>query len=287
MDSSRKSNGHIIELNDIHVIFGDYCALDIEHLAFDKSERVFVLGSSGSGKTTLSRIIKGRLAPSTGTVEVYGVNPVSVKGKEKRANQRRVAMIDQEFFLVPRLSVVGNVLSGCLGRVSPWRSLLSWYPSSEWKKVEEILQEVELNGLGHRKVETLSGGQRQRTAIARALMQEADVIVADEPVSNLDPELAEEALEVFVDCAKRRGVTLIVNLHQPSLARRYATRLIGLADGKIVYDGPPEELTDELADYIYRGDLRVNAAKEEVRNAGSSETMEEGSSDPTVRVIRG
>ena len=102
----------------------------------------------------------------------------------------------------------------------------------------------------------LSGGQRQRTAIARALMQEAEIILADEPVSNLDPELAEDALELLIDCVLRRGVTVIVNLHQPSLARRFASRIIGLSEGKVVYDGPPEEFTGAAAKFLYKGTQR-------------------------------
>lgn len=242
----------VIELDSVHVLFGRTLALDLEHLEIGAGERVFVLGHSGSGKTTLSRLIKGRLKPSTGSLSVLGQPPTT---NGSRRQQRRVAMIDQEYFLVPRLSVVGNVLHGCLGRVSPWASLFGGYPSTEWQKAERILEEVELEGLGNRRVETLSGGQRQRTAIARALMQEADVILADEPVSALDPELAEDALELLVDCAMRRAVTLVVNLHQPELARRFATRFIGLAHGRMVYDGPPEGFTDEDAELVYRGRL--------------------------------
>ncbi len=241
----------IVELESVHVLYGSTLALDIESLEIGAGERVFVLGHSGSGKTTLARLIKGRLRPSTGTVRVLGRNPAAVRDRRRR--QRRVAMIDQEYFLVPRLTVVDNVLQGALGRVPPWMSLFSIYPRAEWHKAELILAEVELDGLGHRRVETLSGGQKQRTAIARALMQDADVILADEPVSALDPELAEDALELLVACVARRDVTLLVDLHQPELARRYATRFLGLAHGRLVYDGPPEGFTDEIAELVYRG----------------------------------
>ncbi len=239
-----------IRLRDVHLLFGRTLALDLEHLEMRAGERVFVLGHSGSGKTTLSRLIKGRLKPSTGTVRVFGNDPTAKDSR--RETQRRIAMIDQEYFLVPRLDVVDNVLHGCLGRVSPWRSYLGWYPGEEWEKAESILEEVELGGLGYRRVETLSGGQRQRTAIARALMQDADIIVADEPVSALDPELAEDALELLVECVARRGITLIVNLHQPELARRFATRFVGLANGRLVYDGSPDGFTKQHAELVYR-----------------------------------
>ena len=169
---SNRSESSVIRLRGVHLLYGTTCALDVERLDVSAGERVFVLGHSGSGKTTLSRIIKGRVRPSTGIVEVLGQNPHDLESDRFRALQSRVAMIDQEFFLVPRLSVVDNVLHGCLGRVPRWRSLAGWYPGKEWAKAEEILAEVELQDLGHRRIETLSGGQRQRAAIARALTRD-------------------------------------------------------------------------------------------------------------------
>jgi len=246
----------MIEVRDVHVLFGRTLALDLQKLSIEAGERVFVLGHSGSGKTTLARLLKGRLRPTTGTVRVLGKDPASSQPKIRREIQRRVAMVDQEFFLVPRATVVANVLSGALGRVPPIRSLFGAYPHEIWEKAESILGEVELSGLEERRVETLSGGQRQRTAIARALMQEAEIIIADEPVSNLDPELAEDALQLLVDCVARRDVTLIVNLHQPELARRFASRFVGLADGRLVYDGDPAGFTEEHAELVYRGGRR-------------------------------
>jgi phosphonate transport system ATP-binding protein len=241
----------VIQIEGVHVVYGSTLALDVERLAVGAGERVFVLGASGSGKTTLARLIKGRVRPTTGSVRVLGEDPAA-SGAAGRGIQRRVAMIDQEFFLVPRSSVVGTALHGALGRTSPWQSLLGWFPPQEWEKAEGILREVGLEGLGWRRVESLSGGQRQRVAIARALMQEAEIIVADEPVSNLDPELAEDALELLVECVARRAETLVVNIHQPELARRFATRIVGLAAGRVVYDGAPDGFTAEKAALLYK-----------------------------------
>lgn len=273
----------VIRLEDVHVLFGRTCALDVPELELAAGERVFVLGHSGSGKTTLSRLVKGRLKPSTGRVTVLGRDPAASDPRQRRRVQRRVAMIDQEFFLVPRLSVVDNVLHGCLGRVSPWKSLLGWYPAAEWGRAAEILDEVGLAGLHDRRVETLSGGQRQRAAIARALMQEADVILADEPVSALDPELAEDALELLVECVARRRVTLVVNLHQPELARRFASRLVGLAHGRIVYDGAPEGFTAEDAELVYRGHL----TERNDDGDGAAKSVAPAASRPDLRLVRG
>ena len=282
---SNRSESSVIRLRGVHLLYGTTCALDVERLDVSAGERVFVLGHSGSGKTTLSRIIKGRVPPSTGIVEVFGQNPHDLERDRFRALQSRVAMIDQEFFLVPRLSVVDNVLHGCLGRVPRWRSLAGWYPGKEWAKAEEILAEVELQDLGHRRVETLSGGQRQRAAIARALMQEAEIILADEPVSALDPELAEDALELLVACAARRGVTLLVNLHQPELARRFASRFVGLANGKVVYDGDPDGFTERHAQLVYRGNADRRNGKRN-RGDGSSKKVEKEAHPADIRLVR-
>jgi phosphonate transport system ATP-binding protein len=252
MTSSAKPAPPVIDLHEVHVLFRETCALDIERLSLNPRERLFVLGRSGSGKTTLSRLIKGRLQPSTGQVRVLGENPAVRDRADRRAIQRRIAMIDQEFFLIPRLTVLDNVLSGALGRVSVGKSMFGWYPRVELEKAGAILSEVGMDGFEARRVETLSGGQRQRTAIARALMQEADVILADEPISNLDPEFAEDALELLVACVERRSVTLLVNLHQPSLARRFASRIVGLSAGKIVYDGPPETFDAAASQFLYQ-----------------------------------
>jgi phosphonate transport system ATP-binding protein len=275
----------VIELDSVHVLFGSTLALDIEALSIAAGERAFVLGHSGSGKTTLARLIKGRLRPSTGTVRVLGRDPASVRDRRKR--QRRVAMIDQEYYLVPRLTVAENVLHGALGRVSPLKSLLGLYPHAEWEKAESILAEVELEGLGGRRVETLSGGQKQRTAIARALMQDADIILADEPVSALDPELAEDALELLVACVTRReDVTLLVDLHQPELARRYATRFLGLANGRLVYDGPPEGFTAEIAELVYRGQSGADFETKETDGVDPAADLAQESPRADLRLVR-
>ena len=260
--SSNKQNDKapVVSLDRVRVDFDATTALSIEALSFVRNERVFVLGRSGSGKTTLARLLKGRLQPTSGSVRVLGLNPAAPGPAGRRAIQRRIAMIDQEFHLLPRLSVIANVLHGCLGRRPSWTGLFGGYPSAEWKKAEAILLEVELDGLGNRRVDTLSGGQRQRTAIARALMQEAELILADEPVSNLDPELAEDALDLLVRCTKRREVTLLINLHQPRLAKRFATRVIGLHQGRVVFDGPPDELSADSEEFIYLGTPPANGS---------------------------
>ena len=269
MTLSNETLSPVVELDAVHVLFDNTCALDIERLIIAQAERVFVLGRSGSGKTTLSRLIKGRLPSSTGRVTVLQFDSGKSSAGMNGEQTRRIAMIDQEFYLVPRLTVIDNVLSGSLGRVSTWKSMFSWYPECELEKAEGILREVQLESLGNRRVETLSGGQRQRTAIARALMQEADIILADEPISNLDPELGEDALELLIDCVLRRSVTIIVNLHQPALARRFASRIIGLSEGKVVYDGTPEDFTEEAAKFLYQANGQDNKVIDLASDSGA------------------
>lgn len=278
----------LIQLEEVHVLFGKILALDLEELRIRGGEKVFVLGHSGSGKTTLSRLIKGRLKPSTGKVRILGEDPAVRERQRRRRIQRQVAMIDQEFLLVPRMSVVANVLTGCLGRTGTLRSLFGWYPAREWNKAEAILEEVGLQGLGHRRVETLSGGQRQRAAIARALMQEAEIIVADEPTSSLDPELAEDVLELLVECVDRRGVTLLVNFHQPELARRFASRFLGLADGRVVFDGPPEDFTEAHGEKVYRSARAVDSTNQrrEGRGDDSAPPVDPTAAGPDLRLVR-
>ena len=284
--SSSNSAAALVRLDDVHVIYGDVCALDVPVWTVGAGERVFLLGRSGSGKTTLMRVLKGRVRPTTGRADLFGGNAVAASRRERRSLQRRIAMVDQEFHLVPRMRVVENVLTGALGRVGTLRSLLGWYPAAEWAKAEKILREVGLDGLGNRRIETLSGGQRQRAAIARALMQESEIILADEPVSNLDPELAEDALELLVDCVARRNVTLIVSLHQPALAKKFATRLVGLANGCVIFDGPPEELTDAAADRVYRNTLPEDMMKPGgIPDDGSTAAVADSPDAPHLRVL--
>ena len=284
MTTGRRDGEPLILFEGVHVAFGETVALDLPALEIGRGEKVFVPGPSGSGKTTLLRLVKGRLCPTRGSVKVCGESP---SGRERRVRSR-VAMIDQEFLLVPRLSVIGNVLSGCLGRMGTARSLIGWYPAPEWARAGAILEEVGLQGLGHRRVETLSGGQRQRAAIARALMQEAEVLLADEPTSSLDPELAEDVLQLLVDCVERRGMTLLVNSHQPELVRRYASRFMGLSQGRRVYDGPPEGFTRTQGDRVYRASP-ADSSEEKGSDHGDepAPALEAPAADPNLRLAAG
>jgi phosphonate transport system ATP-binding protein len=256
-------------MNDVSFSYDATVALSIDYVSIDPGERVFILGKSGSGKTTFSSLIKGRQRTKSGTVNILGEGPAW----SNRSLQKRIAMVDQEFNLISRMSLIETVLSGALGRTSSWSSLLGIYPAHEWKKAGEIIQEVGLDGLGYRRIDTLSGGQKQRAAIARALMQEADILLADEPISNLDPELAEDALKLLVECVQRRNIALLVNLHQPRLARKFATRVLGLVDGKIQFDGDPESLSTSEEEFIYSDPEEPAPATDKGIHGQSATTM--------------
>jgi len=209
--------------------------LDIERLDIHKGERVAVIGQSGAGKTTLLRLINGYVSPESGLIKIFEYSN-DIRVARNRNLRLRIGFIFQHFNLIDRATVFENVLWGRLGIVNPFLSLLGWFPDRDKIAAMRAIKEVNLEKQAGQRTDTLSGGQLQRVAIARVLAQEAEIILADEPVSNLDPSLADDILGLLGEVSNRHGVTLIMNLHQPALAQRYAERVIGLRHGKIIYD---------------------------------------------------
>ena len=215
-------------------------ALDGVSLDIPKGQFCVILGPSGSGKSTLLRCVNGLIEPTAGKVSVGGVE---VGPKTLRTIRPRVGMIHQQFHLVPRLTVLGNVLTGALPQVSTLASMLGIFPARTRRKACDLLQEVGLDELHlYRRGVQLSGGQQQRVAIARAFIMDPDLVLADEPVASLDPRISRDILTLLKRASQRRGVTVLCSLHQLELAREFADRLIALREGRIVYDGPPEGL---------------------------------------------
>ncbi|MGB7290908.1 MAG: phosphonate ABC transporter ATP-binding protein [Thermodesulfobacteriota bacterium] len=209
--------------------------LDIERLDVRKGDRVSIIGPSGAGKTTLLRLINGYVNPESGHIKIFEYD--NDMGSIRQRNLgRRIGFIFQHFNLIDRATVFENVLWGRLGIVNPFLSLFGWFPERDKKAAIRAIKEVNLEEQAGQRTDTLSGGQLQRVAIARVLAQEAEIILADEPVSNLDPSLADDILGLLGEVSSRHGVTLIMNLHQPALALHYADRIIGLRQGRIVYD---------------------------------------------------
>jgi len=214
-------------------------------------EFLVVLGLSGAGKSTLLRCINRLIEPTEGRIIWNGKDITAASGEELRQIRRRIGMIFQEFNLVERSSVLTNVLSGRLGYVNTWMSLLHHFPKSEVERALRNLERVGIADLAHKRADDLSGGQRQRVGIARALMQEPQLMLADEPVASLDPVLAHSILRYLEQLNKEDGITVICSLHFLDLMRRYGTHVVGLRDGRVVFQGLPEELTDERFKEIY------------------------------------
>ena len=208
-----------------------------------------VIGPSGTGKSTLLRCINRLVEPTAGQVLLNGQDLVPLRGRGLRMARRRIGMVFQEYNLVERLSVMENVLSGRLGYVSFWQAWMRRYPDLPRSKALPCLPEQ-----ATRRADALSGGQRQRVGIARALMQQPELLLADEPTSSLDPRTAVEIMELMTGLSTSAGVPLVVNIHNVDLARRFAQRIIGMAGGEIVFDGPPEALQPEHLRQIYGGE---------------------------------
>ncbi len=238
-----------VELEDVFV---DYPArpnvLRGISLAIRRGERVAIIGPSGSGKSTLLKTINGLLPIARGRRTIRLESKVRETYTHKNSS---VAMIFQEFALAQRLSVFTNVLIGSLGKSRGWAKALGWFPASEKAKARKYLEEVGLKGYEHRRVDQLSSGQKQRVAIARALMQEREILLADEPVASLDPETAYSVLRLLARLHSEFNYTLVLSLHEISQAREFCDRVIGLQEGRVVFDGIPSSLTGKTLETIY------------------------------------
>jgi phosphonate transport system ATP-binding protein len=219
----------------------------------DRGEFVCVIGRSGAGKSTLLRCINGLIPASGGEIRVDGVNVSLASSRAGRQLRRQIGFIFQEFNLVERLSVMNNVLAGRLGHRSPLSSTFFMFSRADREIALRSLERVNLAHKARQRADSLSGGEKQRVAIARALAQEPVAVLADEPVASLDPELAWSVMADLQRTARDTGIATIVNLHDVRLARAFADRVIGLAGGVIVFDGPPDELDEEALTRVYQG----------------------------------
>src|SRR5215468_3544661 len=213
-----------------------------------------IIGPSGTGKSTLVRCINRLVEPTSGEILFRGQDLVRLSSRELRAARRRIGMIFQEYNLVERLSVIENVLCGRLGYVPVWRAWLRRFPDADIARAFELLDAVGLGELATQRADQLSGGQRQRVGIARALMQEPDLLLADEPTSSLDPKTSVEIMELIARRASASDIPALVNIHNVELARRFADRIVGMSRGEIVFDGPPRALEDARLLQIYGGE---------------------------------
>lgn len=231
--------------------FGGKVAVDSATLDIDKPCMLGIIGRSGAGKSTLLRMINRLGDASEGSINFEGREITTLKGAAKRAWQSECAMIFQQFNLVPRMDVVSNVLHGTLNRRSTLATMFNLYPMADIHRAIDILDRLGIAEHAPKRAEALSGGQQQRVAIARALMQDPKIILADEPIASLDPMNAQTVMQALRRIHEEDGRTVIANLHTLDTARRYCDRVVGMRDGRIVFDGLPEQLTTGVAREIY------------------------------------
>ena len=229
-------------------------ALDNVSLTVDDGQFLVIIGLSGSGKSTLLRCINRLVEPTSGSIFLNNNDITAMSTNEIRRARLQIGMIFQQFNLVRRQSVLMNVLSGRLGYVATLPTLLGRFPAEDMDRARHNLQRVGILEKAWQRADTLSGGQQQRVAIARALMQEPKLMLADEPVASLDPATSHSVMRYLEEINRDDGITVIANLHFLSLARRYASRVVALKEGKIVFDGGPDQIDEEWFRAIYGED---------------------------------
>ncbi len=228
-------------------------AMDHIDLTINDGDYLCIIGLSGAGKSTLLRSINRLNEITEGEIIIDGKSITKANKKELKNLRTKIGLISQQFNLVKRSTVQKNILSGKLGSYSTFKSIFGLFTKDEYELVNEVLKKVDLQDKLHSRCDELSGGQQQRVCIARTLFQEANIILADEPVASLDPVTSNKVLSDLQMINQTLGRTVIVNIHSVELAKHYATRIIGLQDGKLVFDGTPDELTDQKLKEIYKG----------------------------------
>ena len=248
----------MIEVRDLGKTFADGTrALDGVNVAIPDGDFVAVIGLSGAGKSTFLRCLNRLVDPSEGQILVGGVDVAGLRGRGLQRYRRTVGFIFQQFNLVTRLSVSENVLTGRLGYHPTWRGMLGLCSERDRRLARDTIRSVGLVDKESTRVDSLSGGQQQRVAIARAMAQEPQLILADEPMASLDPRLSDVILGLLRDYNREKEVTVLVNLHVLELAKRYARRVLAFNGGRLVFDGPVEQLDDALEEEIYSGSLET------------------------------
>lgn len=245
----------MIAFNHVSKYYGqDRIALHTVNLTIEQASIVSVIGPSGAGKTTLLRCINRLIECTAGSIELNGEPVTGANRRRLKQLRRKVGMIFQNYNLVERLTVLENTLHGCLGAMPWYRSILGLYSAKEKERALAVLTDIGMENHAYQRCADLSGGQKQRTGIARALMQEPDILLCDEPVSSLDPQSAQDILNYLENIVRRKGMTCIMNLHHVEYAKRYSDRIIGLREGQIVFDGAPAELSNEMLSHIFSSD---------------------------------
>lgn len=228
--------------------------LDKLNLKIKEGEFIGIIGPSGAGKSTLLMSVVGGIKVFNGEFEVLNYNMDNIKKKDLVKLREQIGIIFQGYNLVDRLSVLDNVISGMLKDIPMARAVIKYYKEKELKKVQKLMEIVDIQKHSSKRCDELSGGQRQRVAIARALASEPKIILADEPISALDQKSAKKVMEILEKINKELRVTIIANLHHLEIAEKYCTRIIGINSGRVIFDGKASELNDKILEKIYEGE---------------------------------
>ena len=226
-------------------------ALNNVDLEVQNGQVMALIGPSGAGKSTLIRCVNRLVASTSGEIWFNGENIVKMRSGKLRRARRSMGMIFQEFALVERLTVMENVLSGRLGYVGFWRSYLRKFPQNDIKDAFRLLEKVGLDTMANKRADELSGGQRQRVGIARALIQNPDILLVDEPTASLDPKTSRQIMRLITELCEENQLGAIINIHDVALAQMFSERIVGLREGSIVYDGSPDDLKPDVLTEIY------------------------------------
>jgi len=226
-------------------------ALNNVSLEVPRGQVMALIGPSGAGKSTLIRCVNRLVEPTEGKIFLGDLELAHLGSTQLRRARTRMGMIFQEYALVERLSVMENVLSGRLGYVGFWRSYFRKFPQSDIDEAFNLLQRVGLDHMADKRADELSGGQRQRVGICRALIQNPDLLLVDEPTASLDPKTSRQIMRLICELCEERQLAAIINIHDVLLAQMFARRIVGLQLGNIVYDGPPDQLSAEVLTQIY------------------------------------
>ena len=248
----------MLQVKSVSRLFGQKAAVDNASFSINGPSFVGIIGRSGAGKSTLLRMMNRLTDVSSGQILFEGRNIAALNGSDARAWQSQCAMIFQQFNLVPRLDVASNVLHGILNRRSTMQTMFNLWPQADILRALEILDRLGIVEQAPKRAEALSGGQQQRVAIARALMQDPKIILADEPIASLDPMNAQVVMDTLKRINVEDGRMVIANLHTLDTARRYCDRVIGMRDGRVVFDGTPDQLSTGVARDIYGADASFN-----------------------------
>lgn len=241
----------MLEIKNLTVEYGNFRAIDNVSFTVKDGEFVAVIGSSGGGKSSLMKAINLLVKPKSGSIKIDGEEMTELSSRKLRMKRRKIGFVFQDYNLIDRLSVIENVLTGRLGYKSSLKSLLGIFSKEEYENAEKALEKVGLSEKFFVRGDELSGGQKQRVAIAKALVQEPKIILADEPVASLDVNSSKIIMEYFKEINRVQGITVIINIHDVNIALKYADRVIALKKGKIVFDGKGSEITDDVLKRVY------------------------------------